>query len=263
MTAKVHTGADVILIPARLRLGWIDVLAMDHRLSHVAFRVACVIGRHFNKRSGDTFIKNETIASVMGVSKRTVWTAIRDLEEAGYLIVERRELGRRQDGRRVAGGRGAANEYKPGLERSQLSATKGAEKLAAICDHWWEERSQKRVTKVAASCDPTLNPPSGDNPTRAHSACAREALGKPGARLGRRIGDSEFASWFSQVQQIGVSEKTVRLSAPTAFIANAIRTRYGDAIIDAWRADHPEVRFCKITVVPAGDPLPPMMASGS
>src|SRR5205085_11924121 len=101
-------------------------------------------------QSGDTFISQKTIARVLGVSERSVWTALKELEERGYLLVERREFGTvirtaksgKQIAVRTAGGRGVANIYKPAFERSQLAATNPSRKLAAHCDVIWKERSQ-------------------------------------------------------------------------------------------------------------------------
>jgi biotin operon repressor len=119
--ADAMKAGQLILIPKQLRAEWMDLIALDPTVSHVAFRPAGVIGSHFNKYSGDTFLNQEKLARVMGVSERTVWTAVNELERLGYLIVKRREFGtltrNRKDGTeltiRVAGGRGVANTYLP------------------------------------------------------------------------------------------------------------------------------------------------------
>ena len=175
-------SATVILIPKKLRMEWTDALALDRDLSNMGFRVACVIGTHFNNQSGDTFVSQETIARVMGVSERSVWTALKELEERGYLLIERREFGTvtrttksgTQIAVRTAGGRGVANVYKPAFERSQLAATNRGKKLAAHCDLIWKEWSQNPARKVAADCDPTLTvPPEQNSSARAWRALPR------------------------------------------------------------------------------------------
>ena len=242
-------SADVILIPKQLRMEWTDVLALDRDLSHVAFRVACVIGSHFNRHRGDTYVKQETIARVMGVSERTVWTAILGLERGGYLIVERRELGvRATDGRRVCGGRGVANTYLPAFQRSQVAATNSGLKLAARCELLWKERSQKAARKVAASCDPTLSSPSEKNPSR--SCETAHTLGPEGDHLKLTIGVDAFASWFGQVKVEELSENTVKLSAPTRFIRARIMQDYSAAVLDCWKAGHPMIERVEIIVRP-------------
>src|SRR5438067_7021440 len=85
-------SGQVILLPKHLRLDWMDVLALDPELSPTAYKVAGVLGYHFNRHRGDTFIKQETIARVLGLSLRTVQNAIIELERRGYLIVRRRDL---------------------------------------------------------------------------------------------------------------------------------------------------------------------------
>jgi hypothetical protein len=97
-------GGQVILIPKSLRMEWTDALALDPQVGNMPFRVACVISSHFNHRSGETFVSQITVARIMGVSPRSVWSAIVELERLGYLIVQRREFGARaSDGRRGPG----------------------------------------------------------------------------------------------------------------------------------------------------------------
>jgi hypothetical protein len=86
-------SAQIILIPKQLRAEWMDVMALDSSLSHVAFRAAGVIGSHFNRHTGETFLTLKTLACVMGVGERTAWSAVSELDRAGYLIVKRREFG--------------------------------------------------------------------------------------------------------------------------------------------------------------------------
>lgn len=206
--------ADVILIPKQLRMEWTDLLAHDRALSNSAFRVACIIGSHFNRRTGDTYVKQETIAEKLGVSERTVWAAIMELERLGYLIISRRELGvRATDGRRVCGGRGVANTYLPAFERSQVTATYSGQKLANRCDLLWSERSQSSVTKVATHCDPTLTSSSKKNLTRARADGAEhvEALAD-GPSNERKLkhpvlpGTPAFDAWLAWSDTIGASK---------------------------------------------------------
>ena len=53
-----------ILIPKQLRLDWIDLMALDASLSHVALRVAAVIAYHLNKHTGKAFLTQEPIAQI-------------------------------------------------------------------------------------------------------------------------------------------------------------------------------------------------------
>src|SRR4051794_24046350 len=95
MKLKPATAQVVVLLPKQLRAEWVDAMALDTALSNNAFRAACVIGSYFNKFRGDAYPRIETIAEKMGVSDRTAWAAINELEALGYLIVKRRNLGTR------------------------------------------------------------------------------------------------------------------------------------------------------------------------
>lgn len=204
--------ADVVLITKQLRMEWTDAMAVDPSLSPIAFRVGCVIGSHFNKHSGDTYVKQETIAALLGVSKRTVQDAIGNLERLGYLIVVRRQLGVRMDGRRVCGGKGVANTYLPAFQRTQLAATNGASKVAANCHLWLEQRWQNPASKVAADCHPTLASSSKKNPTRASNTANGSSAETQRAAEGSKAqclvhpGTHAFDAWLSYFEQIGASK---------------------------------------------------------
>jgi hypothetical protein len=231
-------SGSVILIPKQLRAEWMDVMALDARLSHTAFRVAGVIGSHFNKHSGRTFLTHETIARVMGVSERTIYAAIVELEALGYLIVKRREFGtvtRKTAGGeiqvKVAGGKGVANTYFPAFERSQVAATNSGSKLANRCDLLWEQRSRKTASKVATDCDPTLTPSSKENPTPAKEPSGADALGPLAAIIVHQLTEEEFKSWFSAAKVVLDSPECLTISLPTTFLVSAVRDRYGDRLL--------------------------------
>jgi len=190
MSAK--PGATIIVIPMSLRALWMDVMALDKRVDNAAFRFAAIVGAHFNRRSGDAFMRLDTIADAMGMSERTAFSCAKKLEDLGYLNIKRRELGtitrKTANGDfqvRVAGGKGVANVYAPAIEGSQVVATRGEEKfkarldllkklsvekpkpkvatdcdqsapkVATHCDHSIDHRSQSDASKVATHCDPS------------------------------------------------------------------------------------------------------------
>jgi DNA-binding Lrp family transcriptional regulator len=232
---KSSSARTVILIPKQLRAEWMDCMALDSTLSHVAFRGAGVIGSHFNRYTGKTFLSQETIARVMGVSERTVYAAIRELEDRGYLLVKRRELGtvsrKTVSGEiqvKVAGGKGVANTYFPAFQRSQLAATNRGVKLATHCDLIWEQRSQKSAPKVATSCDPTLTPPSEENPSRAREPSSADALGCLAAVIRASIGNDQFRSWFGMASIAAETADALTLAFPTRFIRSEVIKRYED-----------------------------------
>ncbi|MGY4411963.1 hypothetical protein ACVWW4_003699 [Bradyrhizobium sp. LB7.1] len=252
----------VILIPKQLRAEWMDVMALDARVSHSAFRVAGVIGSHFNRHTGQTFLTHETIARVMGVSERTVFAAVEELEGLGFLLVKRRVFGtitRKLKGGgetqvRVAGGKGVANTYLPAFERSQVAATNSGLKLANRCDLLWELRSQRVATfsepkvatdcdlwedqrsqsvasKVATDCDPTLSSSSKKNPSRAREPSSADALGPLAAIIVHARGEAEFEAWFGLAMIAAETPDCLTISLPTRFILSEVGKRYGDKLL--------------------------------
>jgi biotin operon repressor len=245
----------VILLPKQLRAEWVDVMALDARLSNNAFRVACVIGSYFNKYRGDAYPSIETLAKVMGASERTVWAGAKELEDRGYLVVKRRELGtivrKCKNGTesevRLAGGKGVANTYQPAFERSQISATTTGSKLAERCDLYWVQRSQISASMVATDCDPTLTSSSSKkkNPT---GPCAH-ALGPAGDELRRRLGSDVFESWFGKVTIYAETHDLIRLAAPTRFTASRIRQDFENQALEAWQSVRPTIQRIEIVLL--------------
>jgi hypothetical protein len=215
---------------------WTDVMALDAELSPKAFKVAGVIGTHFNNSSGDTYVSQQTIARVMGLSPRTVHTAIGELEKLGYLMVGRRELGTRSDGRRVFGGRGAANTYAPAFKRTRIAATNTGLKLVARCVLSWEQRTQNPARKDAMVCVPTLM----DN------SLMRHRLGAEGDLLLARLGPDLFRSWFRYVEVKEVADDRLTLSAPTTFIRDWIKNNFTDDVLACWLKAQPAIKRVEV-----------------
>lgn len=268
--------SSVIILPKKLRAEWIDCMALDTNVSHVEFRVGCVIGSHFSGHRGNSYPSQQTLARVTKLSARAIWGAIRGLESKGYLIVKRREFGmrvrRRKDGGgeqvKIAGGRGIANLYFPAFERSQVSATFADQKLAARCDLLWEEssqpgatlsghklarrcdligeeRSQSGVGKLAPRCDPTLKPPTEVNTSRAKAASQDDRLGLAGSLLRKRLGNEVFEAWFGKVDLVQ-GPPVVTLNAPSRFIRDYLVQHFLEQALTCWRAQYPKVERVEI-----------------
>ena len=112
----------IFLSPPGLGLPQEDFYA-GRALSNAAYRPAGLIGSHFNRYSGRTLSARNASPKSCKWSLRTVQTSIKELEALGYLIIGRRELGRRRDGALVCGGRGVANTYAPAVDGSRVAAT--------------------------------------------------------------------------------------------------------------------------------------------
>ena len=50
---------EIILIPKHLRMDWMDVMATDRDLQPASYKVAAVIGTHFDNKSGMTYVSQE------------------------------------------------------------------------------------------------------------------------------------------------------------------------------------------------------------
>lgn len=79
---------------------WLRRLAADPRITPFAVRVAVGMTRYFSRETGDAFPGQVTIAAGAAGKPAGARTALRNLEQAGYLTIERR-------------GRRATNLYRP------------------------------------------------------------------------------------------------------------------------------------------------------
>lgn len=86
------------------RARWIERVARDQGLTHLAFRVAYLLGCHMNKVTGDAWPSQKLLARELGVTVRAVQVSLDALVAAGYLVVD------------VAKGRSHTNRYCPVLD---------------------------------------------------------------------------------------------------------------------------------------------------
>lgn len=256
--SRNETSGTVILIHKQLRMDWVDAMALDRDLPDCAFRVACIIGTHFGNKSGLTYVSQETIAGVGGLSLATVQRAVKALEAAGYLIVRRRDVGERKDGRRVYGGRGTANEYLPAIDAGQISVTDRGQRLAARARSFWDDRSAKKHITGDVLSDgkhltgdvlfgqqstsleprkhltgdvPTLNLPSEGNSTRARRPSVADALGPLAAIVIQARGEAEFKAWFGLAAIAAETPDCLTIALPTRFILSEVDKRYGHLLL--------------------------------
>jgi hypothetical protein len=103
----------------RDKFAWLDRIAGDARVSDRAFRVAYVIAAQFlNRKSGEAWPSQQTLAAACGTNDRRVRDALRDLVDNGHLISRR--------GGRLSGGGGSPNHYEPVFNRTEPSDRKAA-----------------------------------------------------------------------------------------------------------------------------------------
>lgn len=237
-TAPPSVGSKV-LISKQLRTEWMDVMALDSSLSHVAFRCACVLGSHFNRHSGQAFLTLETLARTLQACERTAWTASKELERRGYIIIKRREFGigtrKTASGAQVefraAGGKGVANIYLPAYARAPVATSNASKNFAARCDLLWERSLQSTSSKVAIRCKPTLTSSSKKNLLPAKEPIAGNGLGPLKQIILTDIGDALYRSWFSKASIISEAEETLYIGFESRFFCNAVTSKFGEKLL--------------------------------
>src|SRR5262249_25494340 len=131
--------------------------------------------------TGETFIKQETIAKQLGLSSNYVWGLIKELVTRGWLIVDRREFDVMPGtGRR--GRRGVVNTYQPAIDGARATTT-NTRRLGT-------QRTVRARAQDNAELAPSQNPESPaetgkESDTMDHEQIPLEAaLGQPGAAGG-------------------------------------------------------------------------------
>jgi hypothetical protein len=82
----------------RDKMQWLTAICKDYNISATSFRIAYLIGDHFNSMSGEAWPSHQRIASILRVATKTVQRAARDLEDHGWLEI-RRSRSRRSSNR--------------------------------------------------------------------------------------------------------------------------------------------------------------------
>jgi|GEM_PF-3586982 len=101
---------------------WLDQIADDRDLPPVSMRVAVILRRYVNGRSGTAWPSHPTLIEVTGLSRSGLRKALRGLEDHGHLAVSAHH------------GRGGTNSYRPLI----------AEKNDYACDPLSEEKDHGR-----------------------------------------------------------------------------------------------------------------------
>jgi hypothetical protein len=268
-------SATVILIPKQLRMDWTDLLALDQRITDATFRIACVISTHFGNKSGLAYVSKKKLAEITGLDERTVGRASTLLEHLGYLIVQRREVGERRDGRRVFGGRGTANEYLPAIDSVQISATDRGLRLVNRAREQWEKVEKQKqdsdvlLLEIKQDSDvllpenesrtfdelkqdsrvlPTLTSPTEKNSSRARGPSCPDGLGPFGAIINKRVGDATYRSWFATASIVSETPDSVTIEVEDKYRRDHIIAQFGPQILACCQAAKPTVSRVDIVV---------------
>ena len=225
------------LIAPVYRAAWADMMANDKELTPIAVRVGIIIGGHFNNKTAETYVGQDTLAKRMDVSARTIWGAL-------DLLVKRKHLTCRQGGR-------ATNYYGMPVGNVATYCEIYFEKSRKILRDLPFEISQNPVLNLATGCEQTLSSNSIDR-----EAGANVEQFEPHARLWRsvveamkdRIGPDKVVAWIGKLSIIGITAGECRLAAPSKFIASWCENNFLGALQEAFRECQPAITSILIDV---------------
>lgn len=104
---------------------WLNRLALDREVSPLAFRLAFVIGQHINRKTGDAWPSQQTLADAIGATDRTVRTLVDQLAGQGHLVVAPGRGPRNPNRYRLAENRKPASAFSIDETGSQLPLSDG------------------------------------------------------------------------------------------------------------------------------------------
>lgn len=249
-------------------LGTIDRIRRDGRLTPSTRMIGAEIFRLVNFRSGDAWPSVEHLAEKLCLTDRTIKRATAALKVAGYIEIDKR---------------GRCNRYRPVFEVAEKGTNcppsetqKGTECPLLDGDRGQKEpeqgtktsenRGQKRppisleislgslLAKSAGDAglpDGAGAPAGNPNPDR-----APDRLGGFAEAIKTKIGGRTFQSWFSQAVLVAETDDTVTLAAPNTFIADHLRNFMSGPVVDAFRAEKPNIRKLEVVVSSAATAKP-------
>src|SRR5262245_43667024 len=101
----------------RDKFRWLDQVATDVQVSPLAFRLAYIVASYVNRKSGDAWPCQDTLAKALGIGARAVRKLATELVAHGHVQVT------------ISRGRGNSNRYRPVVKnRNSRSAISEEEK---------------------------------------------------------------------------------------------------------------------------------------
>ena len=88
----------------------------------------------------------------------------------------------------------------------------------------------------------------------------REIFQRVRARLRAAVGEDVFSSWFARLELEEIVDDKAHLSVPTRFLCSWIQSNYAERILEAFKAESPDVARLHFTVRINGQARPRLSA---
>src|ERR1700734_46455 len=82
-------------------------------------------------------------------------------------------------------------------------------------------------------------------------------------RLQSEVGDVEYRNWLRQMTLAGIDGDEITVLLPTRFLADWVRSRYGDRLNALWQSENPGIRRIEIRVGGSASGLAESLAAPS
>lgn len=127
---------------------WLEQVAADRELPHVAARLAIVLSQFFNNQTGEAWPTQQTLATRLGITDRAVRNSLDALHSQGHLHVTR-GVGRKNPNRyraRLSDGKADLFDETSAEDDSAIPALNDH---AGDFEEWWKQYP-RHVAKAAA-----------------------------------------------------------------------------------------------------------------
>jgi hypothetical protein len=237
------------------KLWCLDQILRDDRVSHLDFRFAYYIGTVTDRATGEARFKQDTAATALKVTRRSIQLSAERLRALGHIDVT------------VSPGRTHVNSYRLFLEKANGTSPLANEKVNGVApidqenengvspfnagkgerrDHKRRKERHEKAKCHSHQSFPCLIPCL--IPSRAREPAIDEALGSLGASLEARIGPDKARAWFGKTSSVDVCGDTLTLAAPSNFIADRIRTEFESDLIACCSRLVPAIKRARLTV---------------
>jgi hypothetical protein len=231
------------------KLAWLEQVAADRNASDFQVRVAISVTRRTD-RSGVAIAGQESIAGFINASSRGVRNALRGLAELEH--IDRQDEG--------VGGRGVVGKYsllskqactaEGKIDQTRSGITRNEQTGPDKTRNSESENAEQQLTK-AGNCVPTESCSSIDSLKESsddHQAAVSFEWEQVLQSAMSRYGADVFVSWFSKLSAEHVENEVGIVAAQTKFIADHVRSQYGDEILAWWKLQRSSLLSIRFTV---------------
>jgi hypothetical protein len=224
---------------------WFNQIAEDPTQSPAAFKLAFAYQQHINNDTGAAFVGQEKLASMVGVTDRTVRTLTEQLKAGGHLLVDVNHGPKQANLCRLVLNRKSASGLEPSIRKFLKPVIDGEPEAGFLIN---PEVSRIKTGSLAQQKRKQASDELSSNHDSSSSGAApSSALGALEPIIQARIGRARFSSWFGQALITNVTSDVLTMEMPNKFIRDRVAQDFESDLLACCRSQHPTIQ--RVTLV--------------